>query len=143
MGTSESVIAVVSERNLSGAVVERAMARARERQAPLILFDVDARTSILESPLPTDWSGEGEEQLYGKRLGPRELEMAGRKSLAREVIRSRGAGVQTYAWLPDNPDAASLADYAREQHAGLVVLSAGQEPLTTDLGVPTEVVETA
>jgi hypothetical protein len=141
MGTSDSVIAVVSERDLPSAVVDRATSRAREGGASLILFDVDARTSPLESPLPTDWSGEGEEELYGNRLGPRQLEMAGRQALARQVIRSRGEGIETYAWLPDNPDASSLAEYAREQHATLVVLPAGQESLANGLDVKTEVVE--
>jgi hypothetical protein len=140
MNRQQSVIAVVSEQDLPNATFERGLERAREHDAPLILFDVGAGTSPLESPLPTEWSGEGEEQLFGKRLGPRELEMAGRKSLAREVTRARGTGVQVYAWLPDKADAGSLAEYAREQNATLVVLPADSEEIAQGLEVPTEVV---
>jgi hypothetical protein len=140
MRTSESIIAVLPEEDRADAVLERGMAVARERKLPLILFDAGAPPSPLESPLPTDWSGDGEEQLYGNRLGPRELEMAGRQSLARVVIRARGEGVDTFAWLPEKVDAPTLAEYARDQHAALVILPAGESPLASELDVPTEVV---
>jgi hypothetical protein len=140
MRTPETIIAVLPEGDPAKAVLERGMALARERQVALILFDAAAPPSPLESPLPTDWSGEGEEQMYGNRLGPRELEMAGRQGLARLVIRARGEGVDTFAWLPDKADASTLSDYARDQHAALVVLPADEQELASELDVPSEVV---
>jgi nucleotide-binding universal stress UspA family protein len=139
----QSVIAVVSEDQRHAPVLRRAIERARERGATLILFDVDARTSPLESPLPTNWSGEGEKQLFPHRLSPNDLDTAGRARLARQVQQARDAGVQAYGWLPENPDAQGLAAYARAEDASLVVLGPGDEPLSTQLGTPTEVVEPA
>lgn len=137
----ECVIAVVSGNDDRGSITERAMDRAREHGATLILFEKEASGSPLEDPLPTNWSGQGEEQLFGQRLGPPDLEAAGRAALGREVMRARAGGVDTYAWLPEQPDAGTLADYAREQRARLVVVGPEDKELAGQLDVPTEIVD--
>ena len=77
-----------------------------------------------ESPFPTAWSGDGEEEQFGDRLGPNDLMAAGREPLARTVGELRATGLDAWAWLPDTADAEHLATYAAEQHAGLILVAA-------------------
>jgi hypothetical protein len=90
-------------------------------------------TSPLESPLPTDWSGEGEQEQFGDRLAPNDLVAAGREPLAQQVEELRGRGVDAWAWLPDPADAEHLAAYAADQGASLVLVSAADADLIADL----------
>jgi hypothetical protein len=137
----DSVIAVVSGNADRRSIIERAMDRAREHGVTLILFEKDASASPLEDPLPTNWSGQGEEQMFGHRLGPQDLEAAGRAELGRDVMRARAGGVDTYAWLPEQPDGGTLADYARDQRATLVIVGPDDKELAGRLDVPTEIVD--
>jgi hypothetical protein len=101
--------------------------------ATIILFDLAADSGPLASPLPTNWSGEGEEEQFGSRLNPNDLEAAGRHHLAEQVQTLRATGVQAYGWLPDDASASELLRYAEQQGANLIVLSDADEKLRADL----------
>ncbi len=120
--STPTILAVVAEDGRYEAVRRRAEDRARRDRATLLLFDVDAGSSLLESALPTNWSGEGEDKLFGDRLGPEDLEAAGRHPIAEQVRAAREAGVDAWAWLPEHDDADALGSYAASQHATLVVV---------------------
>ncbi|TMC63699.1 MAG: hypothetical protein E6J17_04790 [Chloroflexi bacterium] len=135
-----TIIAVTGEDDRFAEVRRHALQRARETGATLVLFDVDARPSILESPLPTNWSGQGEEEQFGDRLSTEDLEAAGRRPIADQVREARAAGVEAFGWLPENADAAALRDYAVRQGAGLVVVPAGDDTFAADVGAPVEAV---
>ena len=120
------IIAYVGEDGRYDVVRDRAMAEATSSGARLILYDADAATRLGE-PLPSWWSGEGADELYGNRLGPAELEKAGRASVAREVERGRRLGIDTWAWLPSSHGASDLADYATKQHADLLIVPSDLE----------------
>ena len=128
-----TIVAVTSEDPRHDAVRRRAIAIARDAQSTVILWARDASLSALESPLPTDWSGDGEEEQFGDRLGPNDLMAAGREPLARQVGDLRKAGIDTWGWLPDTADAEHLTAYAADQQAELVLVSAGDDDLIADL----------
>jgi hypothetical protein len=128
-----TIIAVTSQDDGHAAVRRRAAALARDAGSTVILWARDADVSPLESPLPTDWSGDGEEEQFGDRLDPKDLEAAGRESLGRQVGELRQEGVDAWAWLPDKADADNLASYAVDQHADLVLVSAADDDLIGDL----------
>jgi hypothetical protein len=118
-----TIIAVTSEDPEHEAVLDRAAALARETGATVILFDLDADLGPFESALPTDWSGEGEQEQFGDRLDPNDLETAGQERLADQVRAIRAAGVKAYGWLPPKADAEALAEYAAKQSADVVLVS--------------------
>jgi len=118
---ARSVVAYVGEDGRYAEVADAGVDVARERGVPLILFDADA-ASLLASPLPTEWSAEGERQLFGDRLSPEDLVRAGRASLARSVQNARRSGVDAFGWLPSSAGSASLADYALSEHAMVVLV---------------------
>jgi hypothetical protein len=101
--------------------------------ATIILFDLAADAGPLESPLPTNWSAEGEEEQFGRRLSPNDLEATGHHDLAEQVQALRAAGVQAFGWLPDDASGSALLHYAEEQGASLIVLSDADEKLRKDL----------
>ena len=128
-----TIVAVTSQDPRHVAVRKRAAAIARDSGSTIILWARDADLSPLESPLPTDWSGDGEEEQFGDRLGPNDLEAAGREPLARQVGALRDEGFDAWAWLPDTADAEHLASYAADQGAELVLVSADDADLIADL----------
>lgn len=117
------ILAVVSEEG-SDAVRRRAIALARERGAGLILYDADSGERLLEDPLPNQWSGHGQEELFGERLSVNDLETAGRAPLARQVREAEQAGVEAWGWLPSDQKADTLRDYASRHGASTVVIAA-------------------
>jgi hypothetical protein len=121
-----TILAVVSEEG-TDAVRRRAIELARERGADLILYDAEAGGRLLEDPLPNQWSGHGEEELFGERLTANDLEAAGRAPLARQVREAEGAGVRTWGWLPRDQDAETLRDYASRHGASTVLVAEGSE----------------
>ena len=130
MATPRStIVAVTSEDQRHVPVLTRASAVARERGAQVILFDLDADLGPFESPLPTAWSGEGEEDQFGGRLDANDLEAAGQPRLAERVRALQSAGIPASGWLPPNADAGSLAEYAARQGAELVLLSTEDKDL--------------
>lgn len=118
-----TIIAVTSEDPEHEAVLDRAAALARETGATVILFDLDADLGPFESPLPTHWAGEGEQEQFGDRLDPNDLETAGQERLADQVRAIRAAGANAYGWLPRRADAEALAEYAAKQAADVVLIS--------------------
>jgi hypothetical protein len=93
----------------------------------VILYDVDAG-GLFASPVPTEWSGEGQEELVEEEAGPRdrldpdELDTAGRSAIADQVRSMRSMGVDAWGWLPTTKDAGDLAAYAERQGATLVLV---------------------
>jgi hypothetical protein len=138
-----TIVAVVGEDGRFDHVRRRAIERALESRATLILFDFDAGQSPLESPLPTNWSAQGEEEQFGDRLTVNDLETLGRAPLADQVRDARALGVEAFGWLPEKADAESLRVYAAGQGAGLVVVPAGEAGLADDLGIPVEAVDSS
>jgi nucleotide-binding universal stress UspA family protein len=119
-----TIIAVTTEDDRHVMVVDRAAGLAIETNATVILYDLDADMGALESPFPMASSGDGEEDRFGDRLGPNDLEAAGRHALADQVRVIRAAGINAFGWLPPKPDADSLVEYAARQGADLVLVSA-------------------
>lgn len=138
-----TIIAVTTDDDRYPHVRRRAVERARQTGATVVLFDVDAGKSLVASPLPTDWSGHGEAEQFGDRLTPSDLEAAGRRPIADQVRDARQAGVEAFGWLPDAADAEALRDYASRQGAGLVLVPAGDDRFESDIGAPVEVVDGA
>lgn len=127
--SSSAIVAVTTEDGRHRHVLDRAAARARETGETVILFDLDADMGPLESPLPTGWSGDGQEEQFGDRLDPGDLEAAGRRALADQVRALRAAGVEAFGWLPPTADADALAEYARGEDAELILVSADDAAL--------------
>lgn len=117
-----TVIAVTTEDDRHPETRAEAVRRAQDAHATLILYDLDAGRSPLESPLPTEWDSEGEEEAVGDRLGPDELDAAGRSTIAEQVRLARAAGVDAWGWLPDADDREALISYAAGQPRPLIVV---------------------
>lgn len=128
-----AIVAVTADDENHAAVVKRAASVARTAGSTVILWDRGAAISPLESPLPTDWSGEGEEEQFGERLGPNDLVAAGHEPLARQVGELRRLGVDAWGWLPNAADAEKLATYAVDQNADLIFVSSEDADLIADL----------
>jgi hypothetical protein len=128
-----AIVAVTADDDQHLAVIKRAQSVARSSGSTVILWERDAATSPLESPLPTDWSGDGEQEQFGDRLGPSDLIAAGREPLARQVGELRKDGLDAWGWLPDTADAEHLAAYAADHHVDLVLVSSIDADLLADL----------
>jgi len=79
------------------------------------------------------WSGDGEDEQFGDRLDPNDLEAAGRRALADQVRVIRAAGIEAFGWLPPKADADSLVEYAAKQGAELVLVSTDDAALINGL----------
>ena len=128
-----TIVAVTAEDDAHGAVRRRAAEVARHAGSTVILWAADASTGPLESPLPTNWSADGETEQFGDRLGPNDLIATGHESLARQVGELRREGIDAWAWLPETADASNLATYATGQGASLLLLSNADGDLIADL----------
>jgi len=124
-----TVIAITTEDDRYAANRREAIDRAKAAHATLILYDLDAGRSPLESPLPTDWDGEGVREAVGDRLGPDELDASGRGPIADQVRRARADGLEAWGWLPARDDRETLVAYALDQPAPLVVVPADETDL--------------
>jgi hypothetical protein len=129
-----TIIAVTSDDARHRPVLDRAVSLANESGATVILYDLDADLGPLMSPLPTEWSGEGEQEQFGDRLEPNDLEAAGQGTLADQVRVVRAAGVKAFGWLPPKADAESLAEYAARQSADVVLVSTEDKDLVEAFG---------
>jgi len=119
-----TIVAVTSGDESHGAVRKRAADIARRDGSSVILWALDASVSPLESPLPTDWSGDGEEEQFGDRLGPNDLIAAGREPLAKQVgsFAKRGSmpGVgcptrpRPHRWPPTRPSTGRASSSSRQ-----------------------------
>jgi hypothetical protein len=128
-----TIVAVTSEEPRHDPVRRRAAAIAKDAGSTVILWARDAAVSPLESPLPTAWSGDGEREQFGDRLGPNDLIAAGFEPLARQVGELRKAGLDAWGWLPDKADAEHLMTYAADEKAELVLVSTDDADLIADL----------
>jgi hypothetical protein len=129
-----TIVAVTGEDDRYRAVRSRATALAAGGRGTVILYDLDAG-GLFASPVPTGWSGEGEQELTDEEAGPRdrldpdELDTAGRGAVADQVRQLRSMGVDAWAWLPTSKDFADLAAYAERQGASVVLVPPDlQEP---------------
>ncbi|MGH9884266.1 MAG: hypothetical protein ACREBE_01980 [bacterium] len=137
-----TVIAVTGEDDRFEAVRRAAIARAREERATLILYDLDAVESPLESPVPTAWSAEGTAEEVSDRLGPAELEAAGREAIADQVRKARDQGLDAWGWLPSDAGRAALIEYAANQPGARVLVPDGEPDLSIQDLPEAEVVPT-
>jgi hypothetical protein len=115
MADIRTVIAVTGEDDRFEPVRTAGVDRALAEHATLILYDLDAPESPLESPLPTEWSAAGTEEEVGDRLSPEELDAAGRAPIAEQVRLARSKGIDAWGWLPDAPSRDELVAYAARQ----------------------------
>jgi hypothetical protein len=133
---TRTIVAVTGEDDRYSPIRSRATALAAGGRATVILYDLDA-AGMFSSPVPTEWSGEGEKELADDeasddRLGPDELETAGRSAIAEQVRSMRSVGVDAWGWLPTSKDPDALAGYAARQEASVVLVP-------PDLGRPSGV----
>jgi hypothetical protein len=128
-----TIVAVTAEDDAHDPVRKRAAEVARHAGSTVILWAADASGGVLESPLPTNWSADGETEQFGDRLGPNDLIAAGHEGLARQVGALRQDGIDAWGWLPENADAGHLASYATDQGASLLLLSNADHDLIADL----------
>lgn len=128
-----TIVAVTAEDDTHGPVRKRAAEVARHAGSTVILWAAGSSGSFLESPLPTNWSADGETDQLADRLGPNDLMAAGHELLARQVGELRSDGIDAWGWLPESADATQLASYATEQGASLLLLSNADHDLIADL----------
>lgn len=124
---SGCIIAYLGEGTHYWPLIARATTIAKQRDARLILYDTDAASRLGANPLPTWWSGDGLKEQFDNRLGPEELEKAGREELRDRVVNARTEGIDAYAWLPSRRGAKELAEYATEQRATLLIIPSDLE----------------
>lgn len=120
------IIAYTSEDGRYDSVLRAAVDTARQAEARLILYDIDA-AQMFSAPRPTEWSGETESSDWSDLLTVDDLERAGRRPIAEQVRRARSAGIEAFGWLPARKGADALAEYADRQQADLIMLPADME----------------
>ena len=129
MAEIRTLIAVTGEGDRYEPVREAAIERAVAEKATLILYNVDAATGPLESPVPTQWSAEGTEEDAADRMGPEELEAAGHMAVARQVADARGRGAEAWGWLPSDKNAEALVEYAKRLPGARIMVPDGDPDL--------------
>jgi len=117
----QTIVAVTGEDDRYARIRSRASSMAAGGRGTVILYDLDA-PGMFSSPTPTQWSGEGEQELTPDRMGPEELEAQGRAPLADQVRTLRSVGVDAWGWLPSSKDGRDLAEYARRQGADVILV---------------------
>jgi hypothetical protein len=128
-----TIVAVVNDEPTADPVVKRATELGFERGARVVLYDVGARASPLESPLPTEFASDGPDQGAPPMLTADDLEAAGQAPLARRVRALAEAGIEAYGWLPNSDSPEDLAAYARAIGASGVVATPDVDPGPDDL----------
>src|SRR5262245_18307500 len=143
MADVRTVIAVIGEDDRYARIRRAATKRAHDEHATLILYDIDAASSSLESPVPTEWSGEGTDEGVGDRLGPQELEVAGREAIARQVTEARRAGIDAWGWLPSGSGTEALIEHAARQPGSVLLVPDDDPDLDLDELPEAELIPTA
>jgi hypothetical protein len=143
MDAPRTIVAVLGEDARYDAIRKAAQRRALDEHATLILYDLDAGRDPLESPLPTEWSAEGTEEAVADRLGPDELEAAGRHAIAEDVRAARSAGIDAWGWLPEHDDKATLRAYADDLVDPLILVPDDEVDLREAIDVEGAVVKVA
>ena len=100
----------------------KALDRAADEGATVILYNVTAPGSAFSTPRPNEWAGEGAREEFDRPLDPVALERLGRHEFALQVSNARQRGIDAYGWLPDKIGGDALAAYAAQQQADLVLL---------------------
>ena len=137
-----TILAVVNDEATADTVVRRATELGFERGARVVLYDVGARASPLESPLPTEFASDGPDRGAPRMLSADDLEAAGQAPLARRVRALVEAGIEAYGWLPDNDKPEDLTEYARAIGASSVIANPDVDPDPDDLAKAGLTVET-
>jgi hypothetical protein len=114
-----AAIAYSTEDDEHAEVRHAAEVHAKAHGCTLILFAADV-ASLWSEPMPNQWASEGEAERFGDRLSSNDLESVGRSAIARQVRKSRHAGVRASAWLPKDKGIKALAEYAFAQGAHIV-----------------------
>ena len=139
-----TIVAVVNDEPVADPVVQRATELGFERGARVVLYDVGATASPLESPLPTEFASDGPDRGAPPLLTAADLDAAGQAPLARRVRALAEAGIDAYGWLPETDKPDTLIEYARSIGASDVVTSPQLEPAPDELaksGLAVEAVE--
>jgi hypothetical protein len=139
-----TIVAVVNDEEAADPVVQRATELGFERSARVVLYDVGARASPLESPLPTEFASDGPDRAAPQMLTAADLEAAGQGPLARRVRALVEAGIEAYGWLPDTDKPEELTEYARAIGASGVIATPDLDPDPEELtkaGLTVETVE--
>ena len=123
-----TIVAVVNDEEAADPVVQRATELGFERSARVVLYDVGARASPLESPLPTEFASDGPDRGAPRMLTAADLEAAGQAPLARRVRALVEAGIEAYGWLPDSDKPEDLTEYARAINASGIVATPDLDP---------------
>jgi hypothetical protein len=140
MDAPRTIVAVLGEDARYDGLRSEAVERALADHATLILYDLDAGRDPLESPLPTEWSAEGTEEAVTDRLGPEELEAAGRRPIATAVRAARERGVDAWGWLPAHDDKATLSAYVDDLADPLILVPDDEPDLREAIDVEGRVV---
>lgn len=130
---SPVVVAVVKNDATADRVLSVAIERGLDRRARVILYDIDAKPSLFESPLPTDWSSEDLDRQIPPALTAKQLDDVGQAGLAARVRALTEAGIEAYGWLPDGGAPDELARYADGMRASEVLTMASAGPKADDL----------
>lgn len=97
-----TVLAYVGTEGDYQPVLEHASDAARKSGGRLILYDIDAASS-LASPRPTVWSSDGADRPFEEGiLTPEMLRATGQIELADLVEDCRQEGIDAFGWLPVN-----------------------------------------
>jgi len=136
-----TIIAVVDDEEATDPVVQRATELGLERGTRVVLYDVGATATPLESPLPTEFASDGPDRGVPPLLTAQDLDAAGQPILAGRVRALSEAGVDAYGWLPEKDDVEHLTEYARTLGATHVLASTGRAPSVGDLADADLVVE--
>ena len=123
-----TIVAVVNDEEAADPVVRRATELGFERSARVVLYDVGARASPLESPLPTEFASDGPDRGAPQLLTAADLEAAGQGPLARRVRALVEAGIDAYGWLPDSDKPEDLTEYARAINASGILATPNLDP---------------
>jgi hypothetical protein len=110
------VVAYTDESDTYPEVRRSAFEHAADHGCTVILYPGDVASAFSE-PLPNAWASDGEADIYGNRLDPRDLEALGRAAIARQVEEGRRSGVTVVAWLPKDKGLDPMVAYAVEQGA--------------------------
>jgi hypothetical protein len=129
-----TIVAVLGDERSSDPVVRRATELGREPGTRVVLYDVGATGSPLESPLPTEFASDGPDEGVPPLLTAADLDAAGQAPLATRVRALAEAGIDAYGWLPESDKLDDLAEYARAVGATRVLASPDLDPSPDELG---------
>ena len=114
-----TVVAYATEEDQYPEVRHAAEVHAKVHGCTLILYAADVG-SLLWEPMPNQLDSEGEEEQFGDRLSPEDLDFLGRSAIAGQVREGEREGVMASAWLPKDKGIDTLAEYASTQGAHIL-----------------------